>query len=296
MSKNYGRGKGFNHFIAEVTDIDSPYQDGSVRCRAYGTEDNTSAIPDDKLRWYKVGMSSEAGQVGGASSIHNLQKGSKVVCVYMDDDEQIPFVAWTLTSSGVANSPVDPDSIGIPKSARPKGDPRKLDGVAGEENVHLLNKKDKKIYKIAKDESGGKAAKKADKPTVGSKEYDGSKVPTDFIKKFDPKNAAGSVPFALDMVKKIKDGLNPQDFVKDLLGGKMTEMLGKLNEVMQKMQQGGGEQQMQQLTQLKDTLTNQITGDLSSAPPKPPTQDSTANTATLIDETKKILEKPKDIV
>lgn len=195
---------------------------------------------------------------------------------------------------------IDPDSLGIPISARPEGDPRKLDGVAGGESLHPLNKKDKKIYKIAKEDSGGKSAKKADKPTVGSKEYDGSKVPTDFIKKFDPKNAAGSIPFALDMVKKIKDGLNPQDFVKDLLGGKMTEMLGKLNEatqMIQKVQQmGGAMPQMQQLTQLKDKLTSQITDELSSALPKPPTQDSIANAANIVDETNKILEKPKDIV
>lgn len=95
----YGRGK-FNFFVAEVTDIDSPYQDGSVRCRVYGTEDNSSAIPDDKLRWYKMAMPVTAGQVSGAAAIHNLQKGSKVMCMYLDDDEQIPIVLWALTSSG----------------------------------------------------------------------------------------------------------------------------------------------------------------------------------------------------
>lgn len=97
---SYGRGKGFNHFVAEVVNINSPYQDGSVQCRAYGVEDNTSAIPDEKLRWYKVAMPVTSGQSSGSSGLHNLQKGSKVLCMYLDDDEQIPIVLWTLTSSG----------------------------------------------------------------------------------------------------------------------------------------------------------------------------------------------------
>lgn len=96
----YGRGKGFNYFVAEVVNIDSPYQDGSVQCRAYGIEDNTSAIPDDKLRWYKVAMPVTSGQVSGAAGIHNLQKGTKVLCMHLDDGEQIPIILHVLTSSG----------------------------------------------------------------------------------------------------------------------------------------------------------------------------------------------------
>lgn len=96
----YGRGKGFNYFVGEVVNVDSPYQDGSCQVRAYGTQDNTSAIPDDKLRWHKVLMPVSAGQIAGAAASHNLQKGSKVLCMYLDDNEQIPIILGTLTSSG----------------------------------------------------------------------------------------------------------------------------------------------------------------------------------------------------
>jgi hypothetical protein len=96
----YGRGKGFNYFVAEVVNIDSPYQDGSVQCRAYGTEDNSSAIPDDKLRWYKCAMPVTHAQVTGSGGMHRLQKGSKVLCMHLDDGEQIPIILFTLTSSG----------------------------------------------------------------------------------------------------------------------------------------------------------------------------------------------------
>lgn len=96
----YGRGKGFNYFVGKVVDIDSPYQDGSVRVRAFGTQDNTSAIPDDKLRWYKILMPVTAGQVPGAAASHNLQKDSVVLCMYLDDNEQIPMVLGVLTSAG----------------------------------------------------------------------------------------------------------------------------------------------------------------------------------------------------
>lgn len=99
MSSEYARGK-FNTFIAEVVNIDSPQQDGSVQCRAYGIEDNTSAIPDEKLRWYKVLMPVTSGQVPGAAGIHNLQKGSVVVCQFYDDYEQIGVVHGVLSSSG----------------------------------------------------------------------------------------------------------------------------------------------------------------------------------------------------
>ena len=92
-----GRGKGFEYFIGEVVNIDSPHLDGSVQVRAYGLEDNTSAIPDDKLRWYKVLMPVTHGQVRGSGSMHNMQKGTKVLCMFLDDHEQIPIVLGTLT-------------------------------------------------------------------------------------------------------------------------------------------------------------------------------------------------------
>ena len=39
-------------------------------------------------------------QVGGQGGIHGLLKGSVVMCMYLDDSEQIPIILGTLTSSG----------------------------------------------------------------------------------------------------------------------------------------------------------------------------------------------------
>lgn len=97
---DYGRGKGFNYFIGEVVNIDSPYQDGTVQVRAYGLEDDTSKISDEGLRWYKVLMPVTHAQIAGAGGIHGLQKGSVVMCIYLDDHEQIPMVIGVLTSAG----------------------------------------------------------------------------------------------------------------------------------------------------------------------------------------------------
>jgi hypothetical protein len=96
----YGRGKGFNYFVGEVVNIRSPYQDGSVQVRAYGIDDDKAKLPDDKLRWYKILMPVTHAQIGGSGGIHGLQKGSVVLCMYLDDAEQIPIVLGTLTSSG----------------------------------------------------------------------------------------------------------------------------------------------------------------------------------------------------
>ena len=99
MSKEYGRGRG-NHFIGEIINIDSPYQDGSCQVRAYGLDDDKEKMPDDKLRWYKIMSPVSHGQVSGSGGSHGMQKGTKVVCIFMDDDEQIPIIIGTLTSSG----------------------------------------------------------------------------------------------------------------------------------------------------------------------------------------------------
>jgi hypothetical protein len=97
---DYGRGKGFNYFIGEVVNVNSPYQDGTVQVRAYGLEDDKSKIPDEHLRWYKVLMPVTHAQIAGSGGIHALQKGSVVMCIYLDEAEQIPMIIGTLTSSG----------------------------------------------------------------------------------------------------------------------------------------------------------------------------------------------------
>ena len=88
--------------IGEIKNIDSPYQDGSVQVRIHGLEDDEQKIPDSALRWHKVMMPVTHGQMPGSGGSHNLQKGTKVICVFFDEGHnQIPVVIGTLTSTGV---------------------------------------------------------------------------------------------------------------------------------------------------------------------------------------------------
>lgn len=288
MSSEYGRGKGFNFFIAEVTDIDSPYQDGSVRCRAYGTEDNTSAIPDDKLRWYKTAMPVTSGQVSGAAGIHNMQKGTKALCMYADDDEQIPIVLFTLTSSGVASSLPKPETIGTPISSRPDGDPRPLDGVKGGEKLHSFIDSAKSLYDMSLNEAGGKAAKKAKEPTIGTKEFDKAKSALEFTKKFDPKNLAGSVPQSLDMLKQLqsKMGSGAPQMISKMLGPKISGLLKQIPA----LQQLGN---LDMLNQVQGMLTQEL-----AKLPIPPVQQAVQSVETVNKQLTAIKELPSktDIV
>lgn len=124
---------------------------------------------------------------------------------------------------------IDPRSIGMPISARPEGDPRKLDGIKGGELLHGALDDAKSLYDVAMQEAGGKALKKADTPTIGSQEFDKAKSAVDYVKKFDPSNLAGSVPHSLDMMKQLqsKMGGGPQ-FLSNMLGSKLTGMLSLL--------------------------------------------------------------------
>jgi hypothetical protein len=159
------------------------------------------------------------------------------------------------------------DQPKIPISGRPVGDPRKIDGKKGDENNHgaILNG-GQPIHDQAKDKAGKVAAKKADVPTMGSQMFDMSKNPVDFIKKFDPKNLAGSIPFALNLSKIVQAGLDPQAFIKDLLGSKITEMMGQLSQVTNLLQQAQNllPAQVQQLMQLEQQLVGKLNEEIGA--------------------------------
>lgn len=162
---------------------------------------------------------------------------------------------------------VAPETIGTPISARPTKDPRKIDGVAGNEKLQSLVDSAKSLYDISLDEAGGKPALKAKEPTVGTQEFDKGKNAVDFIKKFDPQNMSGAIPFALNLTTMVQKGLNPQAFVKDLLGSKITGLMGQLSQVTNLLQQAQNllPAQLQQLTQLEQQITSKLNEELSGA-------------------------------
>lgn len=236
MSKtSYGRGKGFNFFVGEVVNIDSPYQDGSCQVRAYGIEDDKESIPDDKLRWYKILMPATHGQIKNSGGSHGLQKGTKVMCIFADDDEQIPMIIGTLTSTG-------PDESTYPTSAKPKNDPRKIDGVAGNESSLPISDKVNSLFETSKNGVSSKGLKGAEALTIGTQKFNNLLNSSDFIKKFDRDNTSGTISYALNIIDKVKrfSGINiyPEEIFGIAASKILTQLsdLTKLNEFLDSLE------------------------------------------------------------
>lgn len=122
--------------------------------------------------------------------------------------------------------------LGIPASARPKGDPRLIDGLAGLETAHgALQKGIDSIYKLSYEMSAGEVLKNFDLPTIGSQLFDGNTNATKFIKQFDPNNSAGAVGFALNMVDKINSALDEGKLFKDIFGPQIACLAGSFVDI-----------------------------------------------------------------
>lgn len=231
----YGRGKGFNYFIGEVINIDSPYQDGSCQVRAYGIEDDKEAIPDNKLRWYKVLMPPTHGQVKNSGGSHGLQKGTRVMCIFADDDEQIPMIIGTLTSTG-------PEESSYPTSAKPKNDPRKIDGVAGNESSLPVSDKINSLFETASNKVSSKALKKVEALSIGTQKFNNTLNSSEFIKRFDKNNTSGTISYALGVIDKVKNlsGINIYpDQIFGVIGAKILTQfndLVKLEEFLESLE------------------------------------------------------------
>jgi hypothetical protein len=113
--------------------------------------------------------------------------------------------------------------LGIPASARPKDDPRLIDGLAGLETAHgALQKGIDSIYKLSYELSAGEVLKNFDLPTIGSQFFDGNSSAAKFIKQFDPNNQSGAVGFGLGIVDKINAALDEEKLFKDVFGPQIT--------------------------------------------------------------------------
>lgn len=127
---------------------------------------------------------------------------------------------------------VDKKSLGIPASARPKNDPRLIDGLAGLEAAHgALQEGIDSIYKLPYELTSGMALKNFDLPTIGSQMFDGNDSAVKFIKQFDPSNQSGAVSFGLNIANKIKSELDGGKLFSDLMGPKIAALVGLSNEI-----------------------------------------------------------------
>lgn len=140
---------------------------------------------------------------------------------------------------------ISPDDIMYPISARPEGDPRKVDGKSGSEKSHTLLDNKESVYTRARDKVSSKALKNHDKPTIGSQESDGKQSATDFIKGFDPKNLSGAIPFALNLVKDIQKNSGAEKLLSNISNPQISQLIGQFTQALK----GGEAQIVQQLVQ-----------------------------------------------
>jgi hypothetical protein len=110
--RNFG---GNLFWIAEVVNVYDPDQSGRVQIRIFGRFDDDQNIPDDDLPWalpLQPITSAAYGKLGTAPL--GLVKGSKVMGLWMDADQQYPII---LGSMGKAGDPMEDgaDTDGIPE-------------------------------------------------------------------------------------------------------------------------------------------------------------------------------------
>lgn len=85
---------------------------------------------------------------------------------------------------------------------------------------------------VAKNKTNNKGMKKADAKTIGSKVFEAGQDVVGFIKKFDPQNTSGTIPFALDLVKKIQTGSGVNKILTDVVGQGMGGIIGQFTSLV----------------------------------------------------------------
>ena len=85
---------------------------------------------------------------------------------------------------------------------------------------------------VAKNKTNNRSMKKADAKTIGSKVFDGAQDAVAFIKKFDPQNTAGTIPFALDLIKQIQTGSGVNKILSDIVGGNLNGIIQKFTSLI----------------------------------------------------------------
>ena len=121
-------GNSFSWWIGKVVNVNDPDKSGRVQIRAYGRHDDKINIPDDSLPWALPLQSVNSAALGkvGISPL-GLLKGSRVVGIWMDEDQQYPIVLGSFGKAGDALAgstidgaeDVDLDTGSIPSAASP---------------------------------------------------------------------------------------------------------------------------------------------------------------------------------
>lgn len=85
---------------------------------------------------------------------------------------------------------------------------------------------------VAKNKTNNKGMKKADAKSIGSKVFEQGQDVVGFIKKFDPQNTSGTIPFALDLVKQIQSSSGPAKMLSDIVGQNLSDVMGQFTNLL----------------------------------------------------------------
>src|SRR4051794_18449475 len=77
-------------------------------------------------------------------------------------------------------------------------------------------------------------AKHDKKPSLGTTQYKGGGMDaTDAIKQIDPKNLAGAIPFALELVQQLRDHIGPEKIIEQMIGQNLTSLIQNFSQMLQ---------------------------------------------------------------
>jgi hypothetical protein len=250
--KNLGNNFG-GMWYGEVVDVMDPDQSGRCRVRVYGRHDDKENVPDDKLPWampLQPVTSAAMGKIGQAPL--GLLKGSKVMGMWADRDQQYPII---MGSFGKAGDPKEGGSVtdGVPeidkdKGSIPTGATNQSPPVA-KNPYSILNKDRVTINDI---NSGAKTVQSVSKAAgiINNKEVDSKLkepvIPTiasaakgsgehilDLVKKVDPSGKSASIPSMVSNMSNVKNIINissplgQQNMMAGVVGGLVGNLASK---------------------------------------------------------------------
>lgn len=121
---------------------------------------------------------------------------------------------------------------------------------------------------VAKNKTNNKAMKKPQSKSIGSKVFDAGQDVVAFVKKFDPQNTSGTIPFALDLIKQIQGNSGVNKILGDIVGQNMGGLISKFTSLIKQglpaeaQKLAGLIQQGMQLKQTIQQLSSGVTPDI----------------------------------
>jgi len=248
--KNFG---GQLFWIAEVVNVYDPDQSGRVQIRIFCRYDDEENIPDDDLPWalpLQPITSAAYGKIGTAPL--GLVKGSKVMGLWMDGDQQYPII---LGSVGKAGDPVDggDDTEGVPEidittgsipsAAINQSDPRPANPYSklyeARVTIDAINKSGafKEIAKyvpaigVINMRQVDKLLKEPKKPTSASAHKSDTSDIVELMKVIDPNKLSRVLPGAGDGFSAVKGimSLTSPKGTRSMSAGGISGMIGLLS-------------------------------------------------------------------